>query len=104
MLCLQFAQFGIKLSMLFSLATYHARRSFSFVHKLSYLLTYFSYVNKIRPTPKIPVARLARDSNIGGFTRRDRHAITTRLFAFMYHVRTASFVARFTHGPYTTIR
>jgi len=52
---------------------------------------------KTRPTSKIPIARLARDPNIGGYTRRDRHAITTRLFAFLCHVRTASLVTAFTN-------
>ena len=49
-----------------------------------------------RPTPKISVARLARDSNIGGYTQINQNAITTSLFVFMCQVRIASFVTTFT--------
>ena len=52
---------------------------------------------KTRPTPEISIAQLAWDSNMGKRAWRNWHTITTRLFAFMCHVTTTSFITSFKH-------
>ena len=79
----------------FSWATTRDTVSLLFAHGFSSQLLFLMLV-KIRWTPKISTARLTRDSNIVECTRRDRHAVATRLFTFICHVTFASLVATFT--------
>ena len=55
---------------------------------------------KSHPTPEISIAQLARDLNKGRRAWRNFHAITTRLFAFICHVTTTSFITRSANIPF----
>ena len=87
----------IKTFVLFWLENYYMRRSFPFLHKLSYLLTYFSYVYQNTPGSKNSCFTTRTGFEQRRSTRRDRHTITIRLFSFMCHVHIPSFVTDFTN-------
>ena len=74
---------------------------------ISLLFTYypssqlaFLVIIKICMTPKIPIARLARDSNVGERARKDGYAVATCLFTHMCYIPIASFITAFTDIPF----
>jgi len=80
---LQFTQYGLKHSCFFLVSGLPHETQFSFVRtRFSSQLVLLMLV-KTRWTPKVSIALLARNSNIGERAQKDGHAVSTRLFALV---------------------
>jgi len=98
---LQFAQYGLLHSrFLLFVSKVPQAAQFFFVHILSFPATYFSCAcrNTIDSWNFYCTTRTGFEH--GKRAWRDWHTITTRLFAFVCHVTTTTFITSFAHVPF----